>query len=165
MPVHIIQADYGNPQHAADIPLLLDAYARDPMGGGQPLSPEAQNGLVAALAARPCAFSVLAYVDGKAAGLINCFEAFSTFACQPLVNIHDVTVLPTYRGQGISRKMLEKVEAIASERGCCKLTLEVLSNNQVAKAAYRNFGFADYELDPEAGTALFWQKKLTHTTP
>jgi len=38
--------------------------------------------------------------------------------------------------QGISQMMLEKVEEIAKEKGCCKITLEVLSNNEVAKSSY-----------------------------
>jgi ribosomal protein S18 acetylase RimI-like enzyme len=160
MTVEVIQADYSNAEHAAYIVSLLDAYARDPMGGGEPLSGPVKQNLVASLGKIPRAFSILAMVDEKAAGLINCFEGFSTFKCKPLVNIHDVTVHPEYRGQGISQKMLEKVEEIALSRGCCKLTLEVLSNNQVAKSAYSKFGFADYELDPEAGPALFWQKAL-----
>jgi ribosomal protein S18 acetylase RimI-like enzyme len=103
---------------------------------------------------------VIAYVDGAPAGLVNCFEGFSTFQGRPLVNIHDVVVLAEFRGRGIARRMLDRVEEIARARGCCKLTLEVLSNNQAAKSAYRKFGFSDYRLDPEAGTALFWQKKL-----
>ena len=40
------------------------------------------------------------------------------------------------------------------------LTLEVLEGNKVAQAAYRASGFAGYELDPEVGRAMFWQKKL-----
>ena len=56
--------------------------------------------------------------------------------------------------------MLEKVEQIAIERGCCKLTLEVLEGNQAAQNSYQKFGFSAYELDPEMGRALFWDKKL-----
>ena len=41
-----------------------------------------------------------------------------------------------------------------------KLTLEVLEGNSVAQSAYRAFGFEGYELDPQMGKALFWQKKL-----
>ena len=54
----------------------------------------------------------------------------------------------------------EKVEEIAISKGCCKLTLEVLSGNAVAKASYEKFGFSGYELDPKVGNALFWQKSL-----
>ena len=56
--------------------------------------------------------------------------------------------------------MLNKVEDIAISKGCCKITLEILSNNEAAKASYKKFGFISYELDPKAGVALFWQKKI-----
>lgn len=160
MHIKIILADYSNLRHQQDIPMLLNHYATDPMGGGKALSPEIRQGLVEELARRPYAFSVLAYHGDVAVGLVNCFEGFSTFLCKPLVNIHDIVVMDTYRGNGISQQMLNRVEEIAIGRGCCKLTLEVLSNNTVAKAAYQKFGFSDYQLDPQAGTALFWQKLL-----
>lgn len=160
MDVSVVKADYANPRHARAIPALLNEYAKDPMGGGSPLSDQVQQELVGKLAAIPHAFSVLAYVDGEPAGLVNCFEAFSTFACKPIINIHDVVVLAPSRGAGLSQKMLALVEEEARSRGACKVTLEVLSKNEVAKAAYEKFGFSGYELDPEAGVALFWEKKL-----
>jgi ribosomal protein S18 acetylase RimI-like enzyme len=160
MNTRIISVDYNNAQHAQDLITLLNRYACDPMGGGEPLSDYVQQHLVTTLAQRSDAFSVLAYVDDNPAGLINCFEGFSSFICKPLANIHDVVVDKPYRGLGISQMMLHKVEAIAKQRGCCKLTLEVLSNNHVAKGAYEKFGFKEYQLDPEAGHALFWQKSL-----
>jgi ribosomal protein S18 acetylase RimI-like enzyme len=161
MNIKVVAADYLNEQHARDIPMLLDRYAADPMGGGKPLDEDVKNNIVRELSKLPHAFSVIAYVDEQAAGLINCFEGFSTFLCKPLINIHDIVVLDEYRGNGIAGMMLEKIEAIARSKGCCKLTLEVLSNNEAAKSAYQKFGFSDYELDPQAGTALFWQKLLT----
>lgn len=165
MNLEVVQADYSNSQHARDIPWLLNQYATDPMGGGKALAEEVCAALVSELASRSYAFTVLAYLDGAPAGLVNCFEAFSTFAGKPLVNIHDVVVLSPFRGQGISLKMLEEVERIARQKGCCKLTLEVLSNNVVAKSAYNKFGFGGYELNPEAGTAEFWQKNLCFADP
>ncbi len=160
MDIITLQADYTNPQHANDLVYLLDHYARDPMGGNEPLSDHARTHLVGTLAKLPYAFSVLCYVDGKPAGLVNCMEGFSTFACQPLVNIHDAVVLDAFRGMGISQHLLEKVESIARSKGCCKLTLEVLEGNQTARHAYLKFGFDGYQLDPQFGKALFWQKKL-----
>jgi len=160
MSVEILQADYTNPQHAEDLVTLLNGYALDPMGGGQALSEYTQQNLVTALINTPNAVSVLCYVDGKPAGLINCFQGFSTFKCKPILNIHDVTVNSEFRGLGLSMKMMEKVESIAKERGVCKLTLEVLEGNVVAKNAYIKFGFAGYELDPEMGKAMFWEKVL-----
>jgi len=161
--IRICQADYGRDDHAAAVVALLDAYARDPMGGSEALSDFAKSNLVAALAARPQAYSVLAF--GGAAGqtpvgLVNCIEGFSTFACRPLVNVHDVVVLDGYRGQRVAQSMLALAEQIARERGACKLTLEVLQGNEGAIRLYRRIGFANYQLDPAMGHAQFWQKWL-----
>ncbi|MDT7515960.1 GNAT family N-acetyltransferase [Rhodoferax mekongensis] len=161
--IRVVRADYANPVHAAALVMLLDAYASDPMGGGEPLSDFAKAQLVPALAARPQAYSVLAFasVDNSVpVGLVNCIEGFSTFKCLPLVNVHDVAVLAGYRGQRIGEQMLALVEDIARERGACKLTLEVLSGNTGAEKLYRRVGFAYYELDPAMGQAGFMQKWL-----
>jgi GNAT superfamily N-acetyltransferase len=117
----------------------------------------ARDRLAAELAARPTAFSVLAFDAGLPIGLINCIEGFSTFACKPLVNVHDVVVIEGYRGHGVGRLMLERVRAIAQRRGACKLTLEVLDGNRSAIALYEKFGFAPYQLDPAMGQARFFQ--------
>jgi ribosomal protein S18 acetylase RimI-like enzyme len=122
--VYICRADYSNPAHGAALVAVLDAYARDPMGGGHPLSEFSRSHLVASLAARPQAYSVLAFDADVPVGLVNCIEGFSTFACRPLVNVHDVAVLPGYRGQGVAEKMLLLAQEMARERGACKLTLE-----------------------------------------
>jgi len=158
--VYICRADYSNPAHAAALVAVLDAYARDPMGGGHPLSEFSRSHLVAALAARPQAYSVLAFDADMPVGLVNCIEGFSTFACRPLVNVHDVAVLPGYRGQGVAEKMLLLAQEMARERGACKLTLEVLQGNAAAQRLYRRLGFANYELDPAMGQAQFMQKWL-----
>ena len=153
-------ADYANPRDAADLLKLLDTYARDPMGGGSPLTPEARERIVPGLAATPGAFSLIARIDGEAVGLANCFTAYSTFAAAPLVNVHDIAIAPAFRGRGLGRALLLAVEAEARVRGACKITLEVLSGNERAKALYLALGYGDYQLDPAAGHALFWQKKL-----
>jgi len=158
--IEIVLADYRNAAHAAALVDLLDAYARDPAGGGTPLAAQVRAGLPAALAARPQAFSVLAHDGEQPVGLINCIEGFSTFACRPLVNVHDVVVAPSHRGQRLAQRMLGRVEQEARARGACKLTLEVLSGNRPALRAYEREGFEGYQLDPTFGTAMFMQKKL-----
>jgi GNAT superfamily N-acetyltransferase len=160
MPVEVLIVDYLDPQQATDIVYLMDCYASDPMGGGESLSQKVKDSLTTEMAKIPHAFSVICYVGGKPAGLVNCFEAFSTFTCRALVNIHDVIVVKEFRGQNISQLMLEKVEQVAKGKGCCKITLEVLEGNLVAQNSYLKFGFAGYELDPEMGKAMFWQKSL-----
>jgi ribosomal protein S18 acetylase RimI-like enzyme len=159
--LRVCRADYANPIHASALVQLLDAYARDPAGGGQPLSDFARLHLVHELAVRPQAFSVLAFDDSQPVGLVNCIEGFSTFACKPLVNVHDVAVLPSHRGQRVGEQMLALCERIARERGACKMTLEVLQGNRSAIRLYERLGFAGYQLDPAMGQAQFLQKWLT----
>jgi len=161
--LRICLANYANPAHAKAVVDVLDAYARDPMGGGEGLSTYARTHLISSLAARPFMFSVLAFADATDAtpvGLVNCVEGFSTFACKPLVNVHDFAVLASHRRQGVGEKMLAFVEQLAKERGACKLTLEVLQGNKGARALYLRAGFADYQLDAAMGSAQFMQKYL-----
>lgn len=159
----LCQADYANPMHMRALLDLLDGYARDPMGGAEPLSDFAKANLPQALVARPFMFSVLAFDEsqgGQPVGLINCVEGFSTFACQPLVNVHDVVVVASHRGQGVGEQMLALVEQLARARGACKLTLEVLEGNTPAQKLYRRLGYDNYQLDPAMGLAQFMQKWL-----
>ena len=153
-------ADYANPADAVAIVMLLDAYASDPAGGGEPLSDFAKANLVRELALRPQAFSILAFDGEQPVGLVNCIEGFSTFKCKPLVNVHDVAVLASHRGRGIAEQMLALAEIIARERGAVKMTLEVLSGNAPAVKLYTRIGYAGYQLDPAMGTANFMQKWL-----
>ncbi len=162
--LRVFQANYSDTLHAKAVVQLLDAYAQDPAGGGQPLSAFAKENLVQELAKRPQAFSVLAFDGDVPVGLVNCIEGFSTFACKSLVNVHDVVVLSSHRGQRVGEQMLALAEQIAVQRGACKLTLEVLSGNHSANKLYERIGFGAYQLDPakfeQWGSALFLQKWL-----
>ncbi|WP_459615220.1 N-acetyltransferase family protein [Bordetella sp. 2513F-2] len=158
--VEIIDADFTHPEHGAAVVALLDEYARDPMGGGAPLSARARDGLLPELARRPWAHALLARVDGRPAGLAIYFEGFSTFACKPLLNLHDFMVAGAFRRRGVAQALLAALEARARQLGCCKLTLEVLEGNASAQALYRKAGFEGYQLAEATGRAMFWQKKL-----
>ena len=158
--MNIIKADLSDSTQAADFILLMSLYARDPMGGGADLSAQIKADLPAALAARDHCISFIAYVDDKPAGLLTAMEGFSTFACKPLLNIHDVIVNPGFRGRNIAGHLLETAQKEAIARGCVKLTLEVLQGNDAARKVYRRYGFAPYVLDAQMGCAEFWQKQL-----
>lgn len=160
MQLDVRLANYKNSQDADAILMVLDSYARDEMGGGEPLPDYAREHLIARLDSLPHAVSFLAWDNNVAVGVINCFEVFSTFKCKPVLNIHDIAVMPNCRGQGVGLQILKAVEQEAIKRGCCKLTLEVLSGNKPAQRLYSKFGFSDYQLDPKQGGALFWEKAL-----
>ncbi|RUO33675.1 GNAT family N-acetyltransferase [Aliidiomarina soli] len=152
--------DYTNSKQAGELISLLEAYARDPMGGGEALPEATKATLIAEMAKRDGVYSFIAYKDGQAVGLANCVEGFSTFAAKPLCNIHDIAVLDGHRGEGIAQQLMDKVCEAAKARGCCKVTLEVLTGNERARQAYLRFGFKPYQLDPTLGQAEFWEYKL-----
>ena len=154
------RVDYSNAKDAQALVFLLDAYAQDPMGGGEALQSEATERLCADMAQIPGAVSFIAWLDDQPIGLINCFEGYSTFKAQPLLNVHDIAVVPAWRSRGVGQALLAAAQEEAISRGCCKLTLEVLSGNERATRSYVRFGFANYELDPAAGHALLMQKWL-----
>lgn len=155
-----IEVNYADETQCADVLHMLNEYAMDPMGGGEPLTDFVRDNLIATLRQRSGVCTVLAYDGDRPVGMIMSFEGFSTFACKPLLNLHDVVVTSAYRGKGVFRVMLDKLEQIAARLGCCKLTMEILEGNRHAMAAYRAHGFAGFELDPAMGQAVFWQKKL-----
>ena len=158
--LQIKRVDYLNAQDAQALVFLLDAYAQDPMGGGEALQPENAARLCSDMAHIAGAASFIAWLEAKPIGLINCFEGYSTFKAKPLLNVHDIAVLSGHRGQGVGQALLKAAEDYARKRGCCKLTLEVLSGNAQALSSYIRFGFTQYELAAAAGQAQFMQKWL-----
>lgn len=153
-------ADLSDSADAASYISLLDQYARDPMGGGRPLTKEVLERLPHDLAQFPGTLMLLASVDGQAVAVATCFTGYSTFRAAPLLNVHDIAVLPSHRGRGIGRAMLRAMEAHARERGCCKITLEVREDNPLAHGLYRSEGYGGAELGDSRVQYLFLEKAL-----
>jgi ribosomal protein S18 acetylase RimI-like enzyme len=161
MTVQIVEADLAQPEHAQALVEILDSYARDPMGGAQPLSAEVRAQLARRLAEQAHALVLLAYVDARPLGVAVCFRGFSTFAARPLLNIHDLAVLPAARGTGVGRALLAAAETRARALGCCKLTLEVRADNVRARSLYQRVGFGDFAPGSEATPTHFLEKRLS----
>lgn len=160
MSVTIVAADLDNSEHCVAIPAMISAYAADPMGGGQQLDSTRLQEIVPGLRQHPSSLVLLAFAEKKPVGIANCFVGFSTFSAKPLLNIHDLAVLPEFRGKGVGRQLLEAAEAKASELGCCKLTLEVRADNSRAREVYKQFGFGDFTTGTKAVPTYFLEKGL-----
>src|SRR5687767_15072743 len=143
MHLRVREADFGDRRDADGIVRVLDSYAVDPIGGGEALSPEVRERVVPALRDHPTTLVLLALVDDEPVGVAVCFFGLSTFRARPLLNIHDLAVLPQHRGHGVGRALLRAAEEHALRKGCCRLTLEVRDDNATARALYRRCGFDD----------------------
>jgi ribosomal protein S18 acetylase RimI-like enzyme len=158
--IRIVEADLRLPEHQEAVLAMVDAYSRDSMGDAKPLEPDVRERLVPALQKHPTTLILLAFDGDEPVGAVVCFIGFSTFAAKPLINIHDCVVVPACRGKGVGRRLLKAIEGKARKLGCCKLTLEVMDNNQRALRTYEAAGFVRYALQKEAGTAIFMSKSL-----
>ena len=158
--ITIVEADLGNPTHQDAIVHLINAYAGDPMGGGRELPEAVRAALIPGLRQHPTTVVFLAWHSDTPVGVAVCFVGFSTFMARPLLNIHDLAVLPAYRRQGVGRLLLEQVAAKGKELGCCKLTLEVRADNHSAQRLYEAVGFDNAASYGGAVSARFLEKRL-----
>jgi len=156
----VIEADLGKAEHARAVAEMIAAYALDPMGNGGPLPDDVLERIVPGLRAHPTSVVFLAFDGETPVGVAACFVGFSTFAAKPLINIHDLSVIPSHRGRGLSRALLDAVEAKARSLGCARITLEVLDGNDRARRVYHAAGFAHGKPGDPAGGPLFYTKKL-----
>ena len=152
--VTIVQADLDDATHQQAVLEMVNAYARDPMGRGEDLPAAVRSGLIGGLRAHPTSLIFLAFLGARPVGIAVCFVGFSTFAARPLINVHDLAVVPDSRGAGVGRRLLSRVESVARERGCCKVTLEVLAGNLRAQRLYQHVGFQN--IDAGGGTSKMW---------
>ena len=125
----IQQADLTQVEHQNALLALLDTYAFDDAGEPEKLPADVRQRVIAGLSQHPTHVSFLAWTDNQPVGLAVTFGGFSTFKGRPLVNIHDLVVEPSSRGTGVGSLLLKAVEGYAQSIGCCKLTLEVQSDN------------------------------------
>lgn len=159
----IVEADLADPRHQEAVLAMVNAYARDPMGNGQDLPESVRQALIPGLRRHPTSLIFLAFDGQEPVGIAVCFLGFSTFAARPLINIHDLAVIPAYRGRGVGRRLLQRVEAKGRELGCCKLTLEVREDNHTAQQLYRRVGFK--HAASEAGTRTWFLERRLELGP
>ena len=141
--IQIKRADLTRPDHAEIFHHLLSAYMHDPKGqmipNATPPDPTTAENL-----SRYSHAAVFFAKQGRThVGMAVCFMGFSTFRNRPLLNIHDIIVLPACRRKGAARALLDHIETFAREHGACKLTLEVREDNEAADRLYAAFGFAE----------------------
>ncbi len=152
MEVRFELADLRDPQQLAAVIDMIDHYASQPTGRREALPPEVKYRLFQELPKQQHARVLIAWNHDRPVGVAVCFLGFSTFRAKPVLNIHDLAVHAEFQGQGIGRKMLEAVKALAENEDCGAMTLEVRIDNTRARRLYDSFGFSKL-MDPIATDA------------
>lgn len=155
--IRILEADLTQPAHQQATLQMVDAYSRDAMGDGQPLAANVRATLIDALRKHPTTIVFLAFEADSPVGVAVCFRAFSTFAAKPIINIHDLHVLPSHQRRGIGQALIRAVEDKARSFGAGKLSLEVLETNHRARQTYAAAGFSS---NSDEGLTLYLTKKV-----
>ncbi len=127
------------PEDAPEIHRLIVAlatYEREP--DAVEVAPET---LAAQLASdRPPFECLIAEADGAVVGFALYFFNYSTWRGRPGLYLEDLFVEPARRGQGIGRRLLAELAAIAVARNCARMDWMVLDWNEPAIAFYRGLG-------------------------
>ena len=83
---------------------------------------------------------LLAVENGDPVGFAVYFHNFSTWLGRPGLYLEDLFVRPEKRGKGYGRALLERLAAIAQERGCGRMEWAVLDWNEPAIQFYKKLG-------------------------
>jgi GNAT superfamily N-acetyltransferase len=89
---------------------------------------------------RPVAEVILAECDEVACGFALFFHNYSTFLALPGIYLEDLFVLPTHRGRGVGKALLQHLASLATARGCGRLEWSVLDWNVDAIGFYKRLG-------------------------
>jgi len=95
----------------------------------------------------------LAYETGKVvgcvAGIVEKQSAQSSLMCVPTRGgrVLELMVLKEYRGSGVGKRLMQKMERYLREKKCDVIRIEVFVPNQNAHDFYRAMGYWDRMLD------------------
>ena len=78
--------------------------------------------------------------EGEKVGFALFFHNFSTFLGRAGIYLEDLYVKPEYRGKGYGKALLQKLAAIAVERGCGRLEWACLNWNKPSIDFYKSMG-------------------------
>jgi GNAT superfamily N-acetyltransferase len=106
---------------------------------------------------RPAAEAMVAQLGGDVVAFALFFTNFSTFLARPGLYLEDLYVQPAHRGRGLGRALLERLGALAVERGYGRFEWSVLDWNENAIRFYEKMGASllpDWRICRVTGPAL-----------
>ncbi len=134
---------------------IFETLFREYLSG---FSVELDLSVTAQLFALPYFHGFIRFVDNKPAGFAVCFESFSTYRAQRVMNIHDFMVSDNFRSKGVGKAQLNCIERYCRDNDYLKITLEVSDDNVAAKKLYSSLDYEDYRVVLKG--QQHWQKCL-----
>ena len=151
-----LRIEPARPQHAAVLLSLVRDLARFERLEHQVVASEEQIREELG-ASRPVIEASIAWDGEQALGFALYFHNFSTFLGRRGLYLEDLYVVPSARGRGIGKALIEHLAAIAVARGCGRFEWAVLDWNQHAIDFYRSLGaelLTDWRICRVTGDAL-----------
>jgi len=142
------------PHEAETVGRLLVAF-RDHLGVTWPSEHAFIAGVERLIEQRDAAFLLGAVdADSPPAGVAQVRFRYGLWWAADDCLLEDLFVTEAARGRGLGRELVEAVIALARERGCRRVELDVNEDNAGALALYRSVGF-DAQDDRYGGRNLF----------
>jgi GNAT superfamily N-acetyltransferase len=130
------------PAYREDVGIILDfihalaVYEREP----DAVKATAEDLIRDGFSGNPYYQCLIAEQGGVPAGFALYFFDYSTWLGRPGLYLEDLFVHPEFRGSGIGKALLQRVAAVAIEKGCPRLKWEVLDWNTPAIDFYSAMG-------------------------
>lgn len=78
--------------------------------------------------------------EGKIVGVAAYYYQLVSFPAKKVLYLEDIFVKENHRGKGIGNLFFERLEEIAGENDCLKMTWKCLAWNQSSRAFYEHIG-------------------------
>ena len=100
---------------------------------------------------------IVAEVEGQVYGFANCVIHENTWELQPVCYLEDLYVLPSARGRGVGKALMEWLRNAMRAEGWARLYWVTAQDNVAARALYDQFtpvdGFVRYVLKQQKSAA------------
>lgn len=75
-------------------------------------------------------------------GFVNLYPSYSSLALQRLWILNDLGVSSHYRGRGVSKALIQKVQEFAKETNAIRIELKTELSNTTARSLYKSMNFS-----------------------
>lgn len=94
----------------------------------------------------------VARTEGETVGFVMFTIEYRLYAVDTIRGmVHNVYVVPEKRGEGVGAALMDAAEEALVEKGAETIGLEVLADNEDARAFYANRGYGSHRLELEKG--------------